>query len=88
MSNHSSTKAFFSWLCVAPAIVFVGAISLALMDVGDGVGYLFPYIAIIIVAVLGVSALVTGFSNRTTFASLLGTLTGLVLAAMLGASIL
>lgn len=58
------------------------------MDIGDSIGYVLPYFAIITVIVLCITALVSGLSTRTTRASLLGMFTGMVLAMMLILSIM
>ncbi|MDN4037506.1 hypothetical protein [Massilia sp. YIM B02443] len=88
MSNHSSTKAFYSWICAAPAIAAIGLMVLEHMDFGANVGILLPLIGIIVIAVLFVTALAVGLSTRTTLASLLGMFTGLVLTVVVGVSLI
>jgi len=80
--------AFLRWAVVAPAIVVVGAILLKLLDAGSAVGYTFPFVGIGIAVILFVAAPVSGLATRTALPSLLGALAGLILAFMLGISIL
>jgi len=88
MSNHSSTKAFYSWVCAVPAIVAIGLIVVENMNFGANVGILLPLTGISIIAVLFVTALAVGLSTRTVLASLLGMFTGLVLTVVVGVSLI
>jgi len=87
-SKQFSTKAFFGWLCAAPAITVAGAMTVEFGNFGDGIGYALPLFGLIAINVLFFTALATGLWTRTLLASLLGASAGFVLTVMVLASLI